>query len=107
MKKNSGSTAKSQRKAKAASLPAPDPDVLKYLNKEYLSEENAQKIKAEFSKQTPFPHSGLPNFLDDAFLRNVKEQLTNGEEWFVKNNDLYSFAQTDALQNSDMVRSRF
>jgi hypothetical protein len=103
MKKGSGANARGQKKAKAAALPPPDSDVLKYLNKDYLSEEHAQKLKAEFA-QKPFPHAGLTNFLDDGFLRNVKEQLVTNEEWFVKNNDLYSFAQTDALQKSQQVR---
>jgi hypothetical protein len=104
-KKSENSTPSSESSAKVEDLPR-ETNPLRYLNSDYLSAENAKKIADSFKKEAPFPHASLSGFLDDAFLDKVKQELLKKEEWYIKNNDLYTFTQTDDLKNTKQVRSR-
>lgn len=101
-KKSETSTPGSESSSQVADAPR-ETNPLKYLNSDYLSAENAKKLAESFRKETPFPHASLSGFLDDAFLDKVKQELVKKEEWYIKNNDLYTFCQTDDLKNTKQV----
>ena len=75
----------------------------KLLNADYLTTELVDTIRADYKSKKPFNYTVLPNFMDEAFLESCGAALEK-EEWFPKNNDLYTFLQTDDLKISDKVR---
>lgn len=101
-KKTENSTPSSTKAAAPSSSSETNP--LQFLNKEYLSTETAAKIAENFKKETPFSYASLADFLDGAFLDKVKVELLKKEEWNMKNNDLYTFTQTDDLKHTTQVR---
>jgi hypothetical protein len=78
-------------------------EVGQLLNASYLTTELVETIRADFRSHQPFSYTVLPNFMDEAFLESVAAELEK-EEWFPKNNDLYTFLQTDDLKISKKVR---
>lgn len=74
----------------------------KILNSDYLSSELVQTIKEDFLSHKPFSYTVLPSFLDEKFLEECAKELES-EEWFPKNNDLYTFLQTDDLKVTKKV----
>lgn len=59
-------------------------------------------LQGEYSDKTPFRYHVLKDVFDEDFLEEVKTELDD-EEWYPKNNDLYTFAQTDDLKNTRQV----
>lgn len=78
-------------------------EVAKLLNSNYLTTELVETIRADYKSHKPFNYTVLPSFLDETFLKAVGAELEQ-EEWFPKNNDLYTFLQTDDLKISKKVR---
>jgi len=107
MDRLSKKTKKARGIAKKKAPPPPIEKPLQYLNKEYLSDEKISELREQYRSFKPFPCIMLPNVLDEEFLNHVKEELYNEEMWYVKNNDLYTFAQTDDLKNTKLVRTPF
>lgn len=75
----------------------------KLLNSDYLTTELVDTIRTDFREKKPFNYTVLPNFMDETFLESCAAALEK-EEWFPKNNDLYTFLQTDDLKVSQNVR---
>lgn len=59
-------------------------------------------FQEEYADKTPFRYHVLKDVFDEGFLEEVKTELDD-EEWYPKNNDLYTFAQTDDLKNTKQV----
>lgn len=78
-------------------------EVRKLLNSDYLSSDLVETIRADYQSHKPFQYTVLPSFMDQDFLKAVAGELEK-EEWFPKNNDLYTFLQTDDLKISKKVR---
>lgn len=76
----------------------------KLLNANYLTTELVDTIRTDYKSKQPFNYTVLPNFMDEAFLESCTAALEK-EEWFPKNNDLYTFLQTDDLKVSANVRT--
>lgn len=81
-------------------------DILEYLNEKYRNSDHIKTIKEQYNETKNFRHAKLPNFLDEEFLNNVKEELfneINEEDWNPKNNDLYTFIQSNDLKHTETV----
>ena len=78
----------------------------KLLNANYLTNELVETIRDDYKSHKPFNYTVLPSFMDESFLKEVAKELES-EEWFPKNNDLYTFLQTDDLKISEKVRYIF
>jgi Rps23 Pro-64 3,4-dihydroxylase Tpa1-like proline 4-hydroxylase len=72
----------------------------KLLNANYLTNELVETIRDDYKSHKPFNYTVLPSFMDESFLKEVAKELES-EEWFPKNNDLYTFLQTDDLKISE------
>lgn len=81
-------------------------DILQYLNEKYRSKDFIKTVKEQYNETKNFRHAKLQNFLDEEFLVKVKEELfneINEEDWNPKNNDLYTFIQSNDLKHSEKV----
>ena len=63
------------------------------------------RYAAEFAAGTPFPHLCVRDVLPDALLLAVRDEILAGP-LFAKRNDLYDFAQSDALRLSASPATR-
>lgn len=79
-------------------------EVAKLLNPAYLSDEHIDVIKEHYKSHTPFNYAVLPKFMDETLLKAAAAEL-EADEWFPKNNDLYTFLQTDDLKITKKVRA--
>jgi len=79
-------------------------EVRKLLNSDYLSSDLVETIRTDYLSHKPFHYTVLPSFMDPDFLKSVGAELEQ-DQWFPKNNDLYTFLQTDDLKISQKVRS--
>lgn len=95
--------AKKQKLEESSEVSMSESKASALLNPKYLTSEHVDAIRAEHQAKKPFSYTVLPNFLDEKFLESCKTALSK-EEWFPKNNDLYTFLQTDDLKISENVR---
>lgn len=61
--------------------------------------ENVNELKQEYKNAQPFPHIQISEFLGQDAFEKLVHSLSN-EQFEHKENDLFSLAQTQALQNS-------
>jgi Rps23 Pro-64 3,4-dihydroxylase Tpa1-like proline 4-hydroxylase len=89
------------KKKKVAPIPVPTfehDQLLPLLNKQYQSLDGTKESQI-YSKNGPYPHINLPNFFDDNFMEELKQELL-GERYWQKNNDLFQFLQTKDLKKN-------
>lgn len=53
-----------------------------------------------YSKNTPFSYGYIDNFIDEIYMQNLKSEL-NDIDYIDKDNDLYSFLQSNTLYKEE------
>ncbi|XP_049848998.1 prolyl 3-hydroxylase OGFOD1-like [Schistocerca gregaria] len=75
----------------------PHSNAFEKVNRTYLKPGAAEKIKKDYLSYTRETDAVLERFLDDEFLKLVSDELEE-EKWHSKNNDLYTFFQSNGLE---------
>lgn len=70
------------------------------ISPEFLKENYLLSAARDFRNKAPFPYHRMKNFMDDAFLRRLREELEH-IEYYQKHNDLYEFHQSYDLKGID------
>lgn len=80
------------------------------INGRYDSPEIITTVREQYNSEPLFRHAILPDFFNDEFYENVKGELfkeLNEDDWCPKNNDLYTFIQSNDLKHSETVLFHF